>query len=169
MIGSYYLTIENSFEAQFADFLVVVCALFFALHCILIDEYFEIVDAPFSLASAQFLLCFIYSFPFMFIFEDPTFSGIYKESFELLYVGIMSVGIAYTLQVMGQRYVKPSTAAITFSLEGVFGALAAWVILSQFLTITQIFGCLMILIGVLAAQLIPLFNKEAASSRYYSD
>ena len=105
----------------------------------------------------------------MFIFEDPSFSGIYKESFELLYVGIMSVGIAYTLQVMGQRYVKPSTAAITFSLEGVFGALAAWVILSQFLTITQIFGCLMILIGVLAAQLIPIFNKEAASSRYYSD
>ena len=169
LVGSYYLTIENSFEAQFADFLVVVCALFFALHCILIDEYFEIVDAPFSLASAQFLLCFIYSFPFMFIFEDPSFSGIYKESFELLYVGIMSVGIAYTLQVMGQRYVKPSTAAITFSLEGVFGALAAWVILSQFLTITQIFGCLMILIGVLAAQLIPLFNQEAADTRYYKD
>ena len=169
LLGSYYLTIENSFEAQFADFLVVICALFFALHCILIDEYFEIVDAPFSLASAQFLLCFIYTLPFMFILENPTFSGIYKGSFELLYVGIMSVGIAFTLQIMGQRYVKPSTAAITFSLEGVFGALAAWIILSQFLTIAQIFGCLMILIGVLAAQLIPLFNKDAASSRYYSN
>jgi drug/metabolite transporter (DMT)-like permease len=169
LVGSYYLTIENSFEAQFADFLVVICALFFALHCILIDEYFEIVDAPFSLASAQFLLCFIYTLPFMFIFENPSFSGIYKGSFELLYVGIMSVGIAFTLQIMGQRYVKPSTAAITFSLEGVFGALAAWIILSQFLTIAQIFGCLMILIGVLAAQLIPLFNKDAASSRYYSN
>jgi len=169
LIGSYYLTIDSSFEAQFADFLVVICALFFALHCILIDEYFEIVDAPFSLASAQFLLCFFYSLPFMFIFENPTIDGILKESFELLYVGVMSVGIAYTLQVIGQRFVKPSTAAITFSLEGVFGALAAWIILSQILTTIQIFGCFLILLGVLAAQLIPLFSKGAASNRYYSD
>jgi drug/metabolite transporter (DMT)-like permease len=169
LIGSYYLTIENSFEAQFADFLVFICAIFFALHCILIDEYFEIVDAPFSLATAQFLLCFIYSLPFMFIFENPTIDGILKESFELLYVGVMSVGIAYTLQVIGQRFVKPSTAAITFSLEGVFGALAAWIILSQFLTVIQIFGCFLILLGVLTAQLIPLFSKGAASNRYYTD
>ena len=169
LIGSYYLTIDSSFEAQFADFLVVICALFFALHCILIDEYFEIVDAPFSLASAQFLLCFFYSLPFIFIFENPTIDGILKESFELLYVGVMSVGIAYTLQVVGQRFVKPSTAAITFSLEGVFGALAAWIILSQILTTIQIFGCFLILLGVLAAQLIPLFSKGAASNRYYSD
>ncbi len=169
LIGSYYLTIDSSFEAQFADFLVVICALFFALHCILIDEYFEIVDAPFSLATAQFLLCFFYSLPFIFIFENPTIDGILKESFELLYVGVMSVGIAYTLQVIGQRFVKPSTAAITFSLEGVFGALAAWIILSQILTTIQIFGCFLILLGVLAAQLIPLFSKGAASNRYYSD
>jgi drug/metabolite transporter (DMT)-like permease len=169
LIGSYYLTIENSFEAQFADFLVIICAVFFALHCILIDEYFEIVDAPFSLASAQFLLCFIYSLPFMFIFENPTIDGILKESFEILYVGVMSVGIAYTLQVIGQRIVKPSTAAITFSLEGVFGALAAWIILSQFLTIIQIFGCFLILLGVLTAQLIPLFSKGAASNRYHTE
>ena len=169
LIGSYFLTIENSFDAQFADFLVVICALFFALHCILIDEYFEIVDAPFTLATSQFLLCFVYSLPFVFIFENPTFEGIYKESFELLYVGVMSVGIAYTLQVIGQRYVKPSTAAITFSLEGVFGALAAWVILAQLLSSIQIFGCFLILIGVLAAQLIPLINKEAASNRFYSE
>ena len=128
LVGSYYLTLENSFEAQFADILVVVCALFFAIHCILIDEYFEIINAPFTLASSQFLLCFFYSLPFIFIFENPTIDGISKEIFELLYVGVMSSGIAYTLQVFGQRYVKPSTAAITFSLEGVFGSLAAWVI-----------------------------------------
>ena len=169
LIGSYYLTIENSFEAQFADFLVVVCALFFALHCILIDEYFEIVDAPFTLATSQFFLCFIISLPLIFIFENPTVEGIYKEIFELLYVGVMSVAIAYTLQIIGQRYVKPSTAAITFSLEGVFGSLAAWIILSQVLTQLQIVGCFLILMGVLFAQLIPLFNQEAADTRYYKD
>ena len=169
LVGSYYLTVGNSFEAQFADFLVVVCAIFFALHCILIDEYFEIVNAPFTLATSQFLLCFLYSLPFVFIFEDPSLKGIYMELFELLYVGVMSSGIAYTLQIFGQRYVKPSTAAITFSLEGVFGSLAAWIILSQMLTTIQIFGCFLILLGVLTAQLIPLINKEAASSRYYSE
>ena len=169
LVGSYYLTVGNSFEAQFADFLVVVCAIFFALHCILIDEYFEIVNAPFTLATSQFLLCFLYSLPFVFIFEDPSLKGIYMELFELLYVGVMSSGIAYTLQIFGQRYVKPSTAAITFSLEGVFGSLAAWIILSQMLTTTQIFGCFLILLGVLTAQLIPLINKEAASNRYYSE
>ena len=169
LAGSYFLTIQNNFEAQFADILVVICAVFFALHCILIDEYFEIVDAPFTLATTQFFLCFIISLPLIFIFENPTIEGIYKEIFELLYVGVMSVAIAFTLQIIGQRYVKPSTAAITFSLEGVFGSLAAWVILSQVLTQLQIVGCFLILMGVLIAQLIPLFNQEAADTRYYKD
>ena len=169
LVGSYYLTVENNFEAQFADILVVICAVFFAIHCILIDEFFEIVDAPFTLAAAQFFICFLISLPLIFIFENPTLSGIYKELFEVLYVGVMSTGIAYTLQIIGQRYVKPSTAAITFSLEGVFGALSAWIILSQFLTLTQIFGCFLIIVGVLTAQLIPIINKEAANQRYYDN
>jgi drug/metabolite transporter (DMT)-like permease len=169
LIGSYYLTSQSDFEAQFADMLVVICAIFFAIHCILIDEFFEIIDAPFTLASTQFFICFIMSLPLIFIFEEPTLSGIYKELFEILYVGIMSTGIAYTLQIIGQRYVKPSTAAITFSLEGVFGALSAWIILGQFLTFVQMIGCLLIIVGVLIAQLIPLINQEAADQRFYDN
>ena len=91
------------------------------------------------------------------------------ELFELLYVGVMSSGIAYSLNIILQRLDKQSWEAITFSLEGVFGSFAAWIILSQMLTTTQIFGCFLILLGVLTAQLIPLINKEAASSRYYSE
>tara|TARA_B110000459_G_scaffold63917_1_gene71610 strand:- start:3 stop:920 length:918 start_codon:yes stop_codon:yes gene_type:complete len=169
LIGSYYLTSQSDFEAQFADILVVICAIFFAIHCILIDEFFEIIDAPFTLASTQFFICFIISLPLIFIFEEPTLSGIYKELFEILYVGIMSTGIAYTLQIIGQRYVKPSTAAITFSLEGVFGALSAWIILGQFLTFVQMIGCLLIIVGVLIAQLIPFINQEAADQRFYDN
>ena len=169
LIGSYYLTSQSDFEAQFADILVVICAIFFAIHCILIDEFFEIIDAPFTLASTQFFICFIISLPLIYIFEEPTLSGIYKELFEILYVGIMSTGIAYTLQIIGQRYVKPSTAAITFSLEGVFGALSAWIILGQFLTFVQMIGCLLIIVGVLIAQLIPLINQEAADQRFYDN
>ena len=169
LIGSYYLTSQSDFEAKFADILVVICAIFFAIHCILIDEFFEIIDAPFTLASTQFFICFIISLPLIYIFEEPTLYGIYKELFEILYVGIMSTGIAYTLQIIGQRYVKPSTAAITFSLEGVFGALSAWIILGQFLTFVQMIGCLLIIVGVLIAQLIPLINQEAADQRFYDN
>ena len=125
LLGSYYLTTGNSFEAQSADILVALCAVFFALHCIFIDEFFEIINAPFSLAFYQFGICFILSFPLMFIFEEPSFSGIYQEIGQLLYVGIMSTGVAYTFQIIGQRYVKPSTAVVTLSLEGVFAALTA--------------------------------------------
>ena len=169
LVGSYYLTTGNSFEAQSADILVALCAVFFALHCIFIDEYFEIVNAPFSLAFYQFGICFILSFPLMFIFEEPSFSGIYQEIGQLLYVGIMSTGVAYTFQIIGQRYVKPSTAVITLSLEGVFAALTAWIILTQMLSSIQIIGCTLIIVGVLVAQLIPLMNEGAASQRYHDN
>ena len=169
LLGSYYLTTGNSFEAQSADILVALCAVFFALHCIFIDEFFEIINAPFSLAFYQFGICFILSFPLMLIFEEPSFSGIYQEIGQLLYVGIMSTGVAYTFQIIGQRYVKPSTAVVTLSLEGVFAALTAWIILTQMLSSIQIIGCTLIIIGVLVAQLIPLMTKDAASQRYHDN
>ena len=103
----------------------------------------------------------------MFIFEEPSLSGIDEEIGQLLYVGVMSTGVAYTLQIIGQNYVKPSTAVITLSLEGVFAALAAWIIISQVLTPIQIFGSVLIILGVVIAQLIPLVNKEAANQRFY--
>jgi len=167
LVGSYYLTTGNSFEAQSADILVALCAVFFALHCILIDEFFEIINAPYSLAFYQFGICFLISLPLMFVFEEPTISGIYEEIGQLLYVGIMSTGVAYTLQIIGQRFVKPSTAVITLSLEGVFAAITAWIILSQILTSIQIIGCSLIIVGVLVAQLIPLLNQDAADQRYH--
>ena len=167
LAGSYYLSTGNSFKAQSADIIVAICAIFFALHCILIDEFFEVVNAPYSLAFFQFLTCFIISFPLMFIFEEPSLSGIYEEIGQLLYVGVMSTGVAYTLQIIGQNFVKPSTAVITLSLEGVFAALAAWIIISQVLTPIQIFGSVLIILGVVIAQLIPLVNKEAANQRFY--
>ena len=105
----------------------------------------------------------------MFIFEEPSFSGIYQEIGQLLYVGIMSTGVAYTLQIIGQRYVKPSTAVITLSLEGVFAALTAWIILTQMLSSIQIIGCTLIIVGVLVAQLIPLMNEDAANQRYHDN
>jgi len=169
LVGSYYLTTGNSFEAQSADILVALCAVFFAVHTILIDEYLDIVNAPYSLAFYQFGIRFLMSLPLMFIFEDPSISGVYQEIWQLLYVGIMSTGFAYTFQIIGQRHVKPSTAVITLSLEGVFAALAAWIIIAQILSFVQIIGCTLIIIGVLIAQLIPLVNQEAANQRYHNN
>ena len=166
LVGSYYLTTGNSFEAQSADILVALCAVFFAVHTILIDEYLDIVNAPYSLAFYQFGICFLMSLPLMFIFEDPSISGVYQEIWQLLYVGIMSTGFAYTFQIIGQRHVKPSTAVITLSLEGVFAALAAWIIIAQIPNLYSMIGLGLIIIGVLIAQLIPLVNQEAANQRY---
>ena len=81
----------------------------------------------------------------------------------------MSTGVAYTFQIIGQRYVKPSTAVITLSLEGVFAALTAWIILTQMLSSIQIIGCTLIIVGVLVAQLIPLMNEDAANQRYHDN
>ena len=102
----------------------------------------------------------------MFVFEEPSISGIYQEIGQLLYVGIMSTGFAYTLQIIGQKYVRPSTAVITLSLEGVFAAFTAWIILSQILSPIQIIGSALIIVGVLVAQLIPLISQEAADQRF---
>ena len=109
LIGSYYLTLENSFEAQFADILVIVCALFFAIHCILIDEYFEIINAPFTLASSQFLLCFFYSLPFIFIFENPKInhSNRLKAHLELIKISKLKrsdFSIAHNLNLSSRVY-----------------------------------------------------------------
>ena len=124
------------------------------------------MNAPFSLAFYQFGICFLISLPLMFIFEEPSILGVYEEIGQLLYVGIMSTGVAYTLQIIGQKYVRPSTAVITLSLEGVFAAFTAWIILFQILSPIQIIGSALIIMGVLVAQLLPLISQEAADQRF---
>ena len=88
-------------------------------------------------------------------FEEIIISGIFKQTIQILYAGILSGGFAFVLQIYAQKNITPTPAAIIFSLEGVIATIAAWILLSQVLNMNNIIGCLFILIGVLISQIIP--------------
>jgi drug/metabolite transporter (DMT)-like permease len=145
---------------RFGDGLVLIGALFWALHIIYIGKLVKKFDLPFFIALLQNLLVAILSFLLVIIFEEIDFSKIRLETFEILYAGILSGGAAFVLQLFGQRNIPPAPAAIVMSLEGIFAAIAAWIILSQILDFNNIIGCTLILGGVLLSQLVPIYEKN---------
>ena len=108
----------------------------------------------------QNLIVATLSFLLAIIFEEIDISKIKLETFEILYAGILSGGAAFALQIFGQRNIAPAPAAIVMSLEGVFAAIAAWLILSQILGLNNIIGCTLILGGVLLSQVAPIYEKN---------
>ncbi|WP_027720649.1 DMT family transporter [Maridesulfovibrio zosterae] len=151
IIGMYLLSVNEGFHIEFGDFLVLCSAFFWAGHVIVISLLSTKVD-PVKFASGQFAVCSIFSFIGAFIFEDVTSSGILGGAIPILYGGLMSVGVAYTLQVIAQQDAKPAHAAIILSLESVFAALAGWLLLGEMLTVQGVIGCGLMLCGMLISQ-----------------
>ena len=160
VIGGYFLSDIGDASIRFGDALVLVGALFWALHIIFIGKIIEHFDLPFFIALLQNLIVTSLSFLLVIIFEEIDFSKIKLETIEILYAGILSGGAAFALQIFGQRNISAAPAAIVMSLEGVIAAISAWIILSQILGINNIIGCFLILIGVLFSQLIPIYEKN---------
>ncbi len=160
VVGGYFLSNMSDTAIRFGDGLVLIGALFWALHIIYIGKLVKKFDLPFFIALLQNLLVAILSFLLVIIFEEIDFSKIRLETFEILYAGILSGGAAFVLQLFGQRNIPPAPAAIVMSLEGVFAAIAAWIILSQILGSNNIIGCSLILGGVLLSQLAPIYEKN---------
>ena len=160
VIGGYFLSDISDSNIRFGDTLVLIGALFWALHIIYIGKIIDQFDLPFFIALLQNLLVAGLSFLLAAIFEEIDFSKIRLETFEILYAGILSGGAAFVLQLFGQRNIPPAPAAIVMSLEGVFAAIAAWIILSQILDFNNIIGCTLILGGVLLSQLVPIYEKN---------
>ena len=160
VVGGYFLSNMSDTAIRFGDGLVLIGALFWALHIIYIGKLVKKFDLPFFIALLQNLLVAILSFLLVFVFEEIDFSKIRLETFEILYAGILSGGAAFVLQLFGQRNIPPAPAAIVMSLEGVFAAIAAWIILSQILDFNNIIGCALILGGVLLSQLVPIYEKN---------
>ena len=96
----------------------------------------------------------------MIIYENPSFNNIFKDAYEILYVGILSSGLAFLLQTYALQNLTPAPAAIVFSLEGVFAAIFAWLILDQFLNEIKILGIFLILFAVIFSQIIPIYDKK---------
>jgi len=159
VIGVYFLTDFNNSDIRYGDSLVIIGALFWALHIIYIGKIIENFNLPFFIALLQNIIVAFFSLILVFIFEEIDFSKIKLETFEILYAGILSGGAAFALQIFGQKNISSAPAAIIMSLEGVFAALAAWIILDQVLDLNNIIGCCLILSGILLSQIAPIYEK----------
>ena len=160
LYGSYLLSSNQSVEIQQSDSLLFIAALFFALHIICIDIFIKKLNSPFLFGSIQYFIVFILSMILAFMWEEPKLSNMQIEWFEILYTGIFSAGIGYTLQIIAQHKANPAPAAIILSMESVFAAIAGWILLNQVLDTQKILGCLAIFIGVIIVQLVPLIIKQ---------
>ena len=160
VVGGYLLSDIGDANIRFGDSLVLIGALFWALHIIYIGKIIDQFDLPFFIALLQNLIVAALSFILTIIFEEINFSKIKLETVEILYAGILSGGAAFALQLFGQRNLSAAPAAIVMSLEGVFAAISAWIILNQFLGLNNIIGCTLILGGILLSQLAPIYEKN---------
>jgi len=160
VIGGYFLSDIRNATIRFGDGLVLIGALFWALHIIYIGKIINRFDLPFFIALIQNLIVASLSFVLVIIFEEIDFSKILLETAEILYAGILSGGAAFALQLFGQRNISAAPAAIVMSLEGVVAAISAWIILNQILGINNIIGCSLILGGVLLSQLAPIYERN---------
>ena len=157
LIGLFFLTTdEKTTIGNLADILLIFSAFAFSIQIILNDIYLQKNNTPFIFAFSQYFIIFIITMFIAFIFEKPSVSGISKEFFEIFYAGALSVGIAYTLQILGQNKMKPTPAAIILSMEAVFAAVAAWILIDQSMPPIKIFGCVLIFIGIIVAQVFPI-------------
>lgn len=114
--GLYFLSVNEDFTIAFGDFLEIIGAFFWAVHILVIDHFTKKVD-PLKLSFVQFVMCSVLSIITAFIFEDVSVSGMSQAVIPILYGGLLSVGVAYTLQAVAQRHAKPSHAAVILSME----------------------------------------------------
>ncbi len=152
LAGMYLLSVKQNLTVSYGDILVFFAAVFYALHVLTIGHYATKSD-NLKISALQFAVCSIYSIIAAFLFETPELSGIIEAAIPILYGGVFSVGIAYTLQLIGQRKAHPAPAAIILSLEAVFAVFGGWLILNEVVTINTLAGCLLMLTGMILAQL----------------
>lgn len=150
--GLYFLCMNETFRLNTGDFLVILCAVCFSVHILVIDHFSPKVDGV-RLSAIQFLVAGIVCGIPMLIWECPELPGILAAWMPLLYAGVMSCGVAYTLQIIAQKNVDPTVASLLLSLESVFSVLAGWMILHQSLSIRELFGCVLMFGAIILAQL----------------
>ena len=158
--GVYLLSDFSNATVRLGDGLVIFCAFFWSLHIIFIGNFIKVFNLPLFFGALQALIVSLISFIFAIYFETITLENILNESASIIYAGALSGGIAFTLQIYAQKNISPAPAAIIFSLEGVFAAVAAWIILNQILGLNNIIGCALILTGVVLSQIAPIYKKN---------
>jgi len=158
ILGMYFLCLYGTtINFCFGDFLTFLCAIVFSFHILAIDRFSPKTDGV-KLACTQFFVAGVLNILVMFLFEEPQIAQIKNCTGAILYSGAMSCGVAYTLQIVGQKYTDPTSASMLMSLESVFAALSGWLLLNERMSISQIFGCLLMFFAIIFVQL-PERNK----------
>ena len=152
VIALYLLCINGEFSLAPGDLLILACAVCFTIHILVIDHFTATVDGV-KLSCLQFLFAALISTVCMFLFEDVDFAAIWSCILPLLYVGIFSCGVGYTLQILAQKGSNPTVVTILLSLESVFAVIAGAIILKQQMSVREYIGCAVMFAAVLLAQI----------------
>ena len=159
VVGMYLLCMKDgSFTIERADIMLLLCALVFSFHILVVDYFSPKVDGV-KMSCIQFFVCGVLSAVGMLFTETPDISNIQAAWLPLLYAGLLSCGVGYTLQIVGQKGINPVIASLIMSLESVISALAGWVILGQVLSPKEILGCVLMFVAIIITQ-IPIGNKK---------
>ena len=163
LAGLYFLSIHGEVSLSFGDGLVLISSLFWTAHILFIDRFASLVD-PIELSTTQIGFCMVGSFLAAFLFEPVELQPILQAWFPIFYGGVMSAGVAFTLQILGQQYAEPAQAAIIMSFEAVFGVLSSWLLLGERMTALQVMGCVLMMAGMIITQIRPLLRDRRCSS-----
>ena len=159
VIGLYLLSINNDFSIARGDLLQLICAVFFAAHILVVGYVAKRMD-PLKLSLIQYVVSGVLSFFIAIAIELITWQMIVDTAIPLLYAGVMSIGVGYTLQVVAQQHAKSSHAAIILGLEGAFAVLGGWLILDENLSTRGLIGCGLMLSGMFLSQLLPRLSLK---------
>lgn len=157
IIGMYFLCMNEDFSIAYGDILVLICALMFAFHILIVDHFVQKIDGI-QLSCIQFLTSGLFCLIPMLVFEHPNLTDIFAAAVPILYAGILSSGAGYTLQIVGQKDADPSIAGMILSLESVFAALAGTILLHEVLSLRELFGCILVFSAIIFSQM--QFHKK---------
>ena len=152
MCGLYLLCVNEGFTINKGDLIVFISALGFTVHIMVIDHFNEKGADGVMMSCIQFFTAAVFMSMCMFIFETPDIGNILDAKYTILYAGVMSSGVAFTLQISGQRYTDATSASLIMCLESVFAALSGWLFLREIMTFKEFSGCALVFTAVILAQ-----------------
>ena len=153
LVGLYLISVKEGFSIGSGDAMVMLCALLFSCQIMCVDHFSSKLENVVLLSNIQFVVVAVIGGIGMLIFEHPVMENILAAALPILYAGILSGAVGYTLQIIAQKNTEPAVASLLMSLESVFSALAGWVILGQKLSAKELLGCVLVFAAVILAEL----------------
>lgn len=167
LTGMYFLCMSGNSELNKGDMYILICAVLFSVHILCVDRFANRVDGV-KLSCFQFGVCAVLSTICMFIFEKPVMSDIINAAIPIVYAGVFSSGVAFTLQIVAQKDAPPTVTTLIMSLESVFAALFGWLILEESLSAKELCGCALVFAAIILCQL-PIKKREKKSAARAKD